>query len=42
MFANGPEDQGSIPLSTQDYKVNIKGKVEKSREESSALLHTSV
>ena len=56
MFANGPEDMGSIPghvillkmvldttlLNTQQYKVRIKGKVEQSRERSSALLYTSV
>ena len=52
MFANGPEDLGSIPgrivpktlkmvldttlLNTQQYKVRIKGKVEQSRERSSA------
>ena len=29
-------------LNTQQYKVCIKGKVEKSRERSSALLYTSV
>ena len=29
-------------LNTQQYKVHIKGKVEKSRERSSALLYTSV
>ena len=29
-------------LSTQNYKVGIKGKVEQSREGSSALLYTSV
>ena len=29
-------------LNTQHYKVRIKGKVEQSREESSALLYTSV
>ena len=58
VFANGPEDRGSIPgrvipkilktvldtslLSTQQYKVRIKGKVEQSREGSSALPYTSV
>ena len=58
VFANGPEDWGSIPgrviprtqkmvldaalLNTQHYKVRIKGKVEQSREWSSALLYTSV
>ena len=47
MFANGPEDLGSIPktlkmvldtslLNTQQYKVRIKGKVELSWERSSA------
>ena len=29
-------------LNTQQYKVRIKGKVEQSREKSSALPHTSV
>ena len=29
-------------LNTQQYKVGIKGKVEQSRERSSALLYTSV
>ena len=29
-------------LNTQHYKVRIKGKVEQSRERSSALLYTSV
>ena len=58
MFADGPEDWGSIPgrvipktqkmvldaalLSTQQYKVRIKGKVEQSRERSSTLSYTSV
>ena len=58
VFANGPEDLGSIPdrvtpktlkmvldtvlLNTQQYKVRIKGKVEQSRERSSALPYTSV
>ena len=58
VFANGPEDLGSIPgrvipktqkmvlyailLNTQHYKVRIKGKVEQSRERSSALPYTSV
>ena len=58
VFANGPEDQGSIPgrvipktkkmvldvalLNTQHYKVRIKGKVEHSRERSSALSYTLV
>ena len=58
MFANGPEDRGSIPgrvipktkkmvldaalLNTQHCKVRIKGKVEQSREWSSALTYTSV
>ena len=52
VFANGPEDQGSILgrvipktfkivldaslLNTRQYKVHIKGKVEQSRERSSA------
>ena len=56
MFANGPENLGSIPgqvipktqkmvlnaflLSTQHYKVRIKGKLEQSRERSSALSYT--
>ena len=54
VFANSPEDLGSIPgrimpkifkmvldtslLNTQQYKVCIKGKVEQSRERSSAYL----
>ena len=58
VFANVPEDQGSIPgrvipksqkkvldaalLNTQHYKIRIKGKVEPSRERSSALPYTSV
>ena len=58
VFANGPEDVGSIPdqvipknqkmlidaalLNTQHYKVRIKGKVEQSRERSSALPYTLV
>ena len=58
VFANGPEDLGSIPdcvipetlkmvldtslLNTQQYKVCIKGKVEQSRERSSALPYTLV
>ena len=58
VFANGPEDLGSIPghvitktlkmvldtslLNTQQYKVHINGKVEKSRERSNALPYTSV
>ena len=58
MFANGPEDLGSIPrriipktfkmvlniswINTQQYKVCIKGKVEQSRERSSALPYTLV
>ena len=58
MFANDPEDQGSIPsrviprtlkmvldtylLNPQHYKVRIKGKVDQSRERSSALPYTSV
>ena len=58
VFANGPEDLGSIPgriipktfkmvldtslLNTQQNKVYIKGKVEQSRERSSALPYTSV
>ena len=53
VFANGPEDWGSIPgqvipktqkmvldaalLNIQHYKVRIKGKVEQSREKSSAI-----
>ena len=50
-FANGPRDRGSIPgwvldislLNTQQYKVHIEGKVEQSRERSSALpLHLGV
>ena len=51
VFANGPEDRCSILgwvipkaafLNTQLYKVRIKGKVEQSREWSSALPYTSV
>ena len=58
VFANGPEDQGSMPgqvipktqkmvfdttlLNAQHYKVRIKGKVEQSKEWSSALPNTSV
>ena len=58
VFANGPEDLGSIPgrvirktqkmvldsvlLSTQHYKVRIKGKMEQSWEWSSALPYTLV
>ena len=58
VFANDPEDQGSIPgrvipktqkmvldaalLSTQHYKVRIKGKVEQFREKSSTFLYTLV
>ena len=58
VFANGPEDLGSIPgrvipktfkmvldtflLNTQQYKVRIEGKLEQSRERSSALPYTSV
>ena len=54
VFANGPGDRGSIQklqkmvldaalLNTQHYKVSIKGKVEQSRERSSALpLHHGV
>ena len=58
VFANGPEDLGSIPgpvipktwkmvldtslLNTQQYKVRIEGKVEQSRERSSALSYTPV
>ena len=58
VFANGPEDRGSIPdrvipktkkmvldaalLNTQHYKVKIKGKMEQSKEWSSAPPYTSV
>ena len=54
VFANGLEDQGSIPGrvipktqkmvldATQHYKVRIKDKVEQSRERSSTLPYTSV
>ena len=58
VFANGPEDRGSISgrvipktqkmvldaslLNTQHYKVRNKGKVEQSRERSSALPYTLV
>ena len=52
VFANGTGDLGSIPktlkmvldtslFNTQQYKVRIKGKVEQSRERSSALPYTS-
>ena len=56
VFANGPEDLGSIPgwvipktqkmvfdttlLNPQHYEVRIKGKVEQSRERSSAFPYT--
>ena len=58
MFANGSEDQGSIPgrvtqkiqkivldatlLNTQHYKVQIKDKVDQSRERISTPLHHGV
>ena len=54
VFGNHPGDLVSIPghvipmvldtslLNTQQYKVRIEGKVEQSREMSSALLYTSV
>ena len=53
VFANGPGDWGSIPgrvlpkiqkmvLDAAFCKVRIKGKVEQSRERSSALPYTSV
>ena len=53
VFANGQGDLGSIPktqkmvldaslLSTQHYKVRIKGKVDQSLERSSALPYTLV
>ena len=53
VFANGPGDLGSIYktikmvldtalLNTQQYKVHIKGKVEQSRERSSALPYSLV
>ena len=58
VFANGSEDQGSIPsrvipktqkmvpdaalLNTHHYKVRVKGKVEQSKEWSSALPYTLV
>ena len=53
VFANGPVDRGSIlgrvipktqkmVLNTQHYKEDIKGKMEQSREWSSALPYTSV
>ena len=49
VFANGPGDRSSVPgrvipnmLNTQHYKVRIRGKVEQSRERSSALSYTSV
>ena len=52
VFANGPGGRGSIPktqkmgldaslLSTQNYKIRIKGKVEQSNKKSSVLPHTS-
>ena len=41
-----PKTQKMVPdaalLNTQQYKVRIKGKVEQSRERSTALLETSV
>ena len=53
VFTTGPGDRGSIPktqkmlldaalLNTQNYKVRIKGKVEQSREMSSAFPYTLV
>ena len=58
VFANGPEDWGSIPgwvipktqkmvldadlLNTQHYKVQIKGKVEQSREWGSNSFYTEM
>ena len=54
VFANAPGDLGSIPgrvipyildaslLNTQHYKVRLKGKVEQSRERSSAIPYTLV
>ena len=52
VFANDPGDRVSIPdskmvldatlLNTQFYKVRIKGKMEQSREWSSALPYTAV
>ena len=58
VFANGPEDLGSIPgrvkpktqkmvldaflFNTQHDKVQIKGKVEQSKERSSTLSYTLV
>ena len=49
VFANDPGDQSALPgrvdtalLNTQHYKVRIKGKVEQSREWTSALPYTSV
>ena len=43
VFASGPGDRGSISLlSTLHYKVRTKGKVEQSREWSSALPYTSM
>ena len=44
MFANDPGDLvlDATLLNTQHYKVRIKGKVEQSRERSSALPYTSV
>ena len=53
VFTNGLGDWGSIPktqkmildsslLNTQHYKICIKGKLEQSKERSSALLYTLV
>ena len=47
VFANGPGDWGSMVLDAtllniQHYKVRIKGKVEQSKEWSSALPYTLV
>ena len=49
MFANDPGDLGSIPgrvipkaFIIQQYKVRIKGKVEQSKERSSAFPYTSM
>ena len=42
VFANGSEDLDTVLLNTQHYNVRIKGKVEQSRERSSALPNTLV
>ena len=46
VFANGPKTlkmvRDTFLLNTQQYKVRIKGKVEQTRERSSALANISV